>query len=129
MTTKLLKQEMSHGSRVVQRINTFTEEGHDAIEAVVADSTTDQVVTAGVDVSALKLLFILATQDMTLEWNDAAGSQGSIALKANRPLVWDSEAAYYTNPLGGTDVTQFFITNVSGAAGVLYIDTIIDITP
>ena len=128
MITKLLTQAMRHGNRVVQRINSFSAEGQDSVEAALGAASTDQVVTYAIDVSALAFLFMVCDNDVTVEWNDNAGSQGSISLKAGRPLVWDSMAAYYANPLGATDVTKFYVTN-AGDAATLIIDTIYDVTP
>lgn len=94
----------------------------------IADSETDKQVTANIDVSALKSLYILSDQDMTLETNSGSTPDDTIALKANKPVVWESSSGYFSNPLTA-DVTALFFTNASGSAANLKIRTLEDPTP
>ena len=58
------------------------------VDHVVAASQTDsQVDTFDIIVARLKSLFIVSDQDVTMEVNSTAGSGGSFALKANKPLA------------------------------------------
>jgi len=88
---------------------------------------TDTEIACVLDVTEIKAVYFCATQDMTVEWNDNIGSQGSISLLANEPLVWHTDS-YYTNLLT-PDITAFFVTNASGSTGVIDFRCVIDPTP
>ena len=115
---------------------TYTANSSAFYEIPVAIGETDLEVQIAADVSAIAAsgnIFIAADQDLTLEWNTNVAGQGSIALKANCPVPYnvDMAGAFPTSPIvgDGTDWTNLFVTNGSGAATTLYIAVLQDATP
>ena len=97
------------------------------LDEEVATAETDKEITATLDVSEIKAIEIMSTEDVTLEINDGAGGGGSVSLVANKPVLWD-ENSYYSN-LFGTDWTSIFITNSSGSTATITILAVGDPTP
>lgn len=95
----------------------------------VADSVTDQQRTLNIDVSEMQLVYILSDQDILMEWNDAAGAQGSIALQANVPFVEKLAADQYHTAKMAIDVTDLYFTNTSGSTANISIVVIQNNTP
>lgn len=106
---------------------TLEEDGPIELEIDVPDSTTDQEVPLAIDVSQVKAILFLATVDMTVETNDGSSPSNTLSLTANRPYIW------YANALDTfqltVDVTKLYVSNSSGAAGVLSIAGLQDATP
>lgn len=95
----------------------------------VADSATDEQRTLNIDVSEMQLVFIVSDQDILMEWNDAAGAQGSIALQANVPFVEKLAADQYHTAKMAIDVTDLYFTNTSGSTANISIVVIQNNTP
>jgi len=128
--TKNLTQRMRHGSRELQQSSAFAAEGHSALAAAIGASAANQVVTFACTVLDLEFLFMLADQDLLIEWNDNVGAQGSIYLKADKPLVWDNSAMYgsggvtlitngkvWTGATGTTEPTGWALLSAAGTEG------------
>jgi hypothetical protein len=126
--TAILTEGINAAGVIVTKSFAYTGEGLEAVNVDVPDSTTDKQVLVNIDVSALQVLYINSTQDILIEWNDNAGSQGSINLKANKPCIWWADA-YHSNPLGAVDVTSLYLTNASGAAATFNFLALEDVTP
>ena len=122
-----------NGGKVVRKTVTSTSEAKLSQSYTVNDSQTDQQHAIDLDISEVKSLYINSTQDITLEWNDASGTQGSIAMLANEPVIWWStqktDAGVTLNPLGTTDLTDFYWTNASGANADINIEIVYDASP
>lgn len=95
----------------------------------VADSVTDQQRTLNIDVSELQAILIVSDQDILMEWNDGAGAQGSISLKANVPFIERVAADQYHTVKMGVDVTDLYFTNSSGSTANIKIVAIQNNTP
>ncbi len=134
------QQTITHKRLGVQIGGTVTATGTAEInlEAVIASAAADYELSFDIELSdaaALKMLFIMATEDMTIKWNDSGGTQGTNVLKANEPVVWHSnlDISEQPNPLitlGAVDITSLFVTNNSNpaAAGTLYVSALLDPT-
>ena len=111
-------------------VKTSTGDGECNREVSILGSASDVLIALTLDVSQLKQVFIMATQDMTLEWNDSAGAQGAITLKANDPVGWhsDLDAVECPNPLLTTDITAIYVTNDTADAGTFYMYCLLDST-
>jgi hypothetical protein len=82
-----------------------------------------------VDVSALVMVYIKSTQDVTIETNaDDATGGNTLTLKADEPYIWWT-AAPFTNVLTADIATNVFVTNASGAAATVTMEFILDTTP
>lgn len=86
--------------------------GIDVDETIPANST-DLLVALTLDVSQLKVLYMLATADMTLETNSSSSPVHTITLKAGVPRVWTSTDGS-TSPVANTDVTALYVTSTAG---------------
>lgn len=92
-------------------------------------NSADVLLAFVLDVTQVQSLIIVAAAAMTLEWNDAVGTQGSLILVANKVIAWDTDyPTIHPNPLGAVDFTALYATNASGAAAQLDIRVIVDPT-
>lgn len=98
------------------------------IDESIAGGSTDLELMCGVDVSALKSLFILSDRDLMLQTNDGSSPDNTINLKANQPFHWNAADGYFSNPLT-VDVASIFATLAAGDAATLKIRALIDPTP
>ena len=97
------------------------------VDESIADGETDLLVNWTCDYSALKALYIVSDQDLTIETNDGTTPDDTITLSANVPLLWTS-TGYLANPFSA-DVTALYVTNASGSAAALKIRSLQDPTP
>lgn len=110
-----------------QRSKTYSAESSQTIEKAITDSTTDEQITIAIVKAQVISLYMQSDQDLQLDYNDAAGAQGTISLIANVPLIWNADS-YFSNPLA-VDITDFYATNASGSTANLYIEVLEDPTP
>ena len=103
--------------------------GMTVIDESIPDSTTDKLITdLTIDRSQVKALIILSDKAMTLDYNDAAGTQGSLTLTADVPILWYTGCGHAITTLLAADVTAIYATNASGATARLRIAILIDAT-
>lgn len=93
---------------------TLAVDGTGGIDGSLTASQADQEYAITVDVSQLKYLYILTSNDCTIETNSSSSPVDTITSKAGVPYLW-THGSGIPNPLG-TDVTKIFVTN--GAASV-----------
>lgn len=125
--THEIKQEVIHAGGSVSSSKSYSGGLQISLDESIADSATDLEVNLALDVSEIKSLFILSSEDVLLETNSGSVPDDTIDLKAGVPYVWNTDS-YDANKLA-TDVTAFFITNSSGAAAQLQAEFIYDPTP
>ncbi len=96
---------------------------------VVPDSTTDKQVTINFPAvaSGLKSVVLVASQDMTVEYNDGSAPTATLSLLAGIPYKWDINS-YDTNVQTAATV-NLFLSNSSGEDGEFVVDVIFDGTP
>lgn len=85
----------------------------------IPDSKIDQELPLAADVSEVKYCIILATQDMTLETNDGATPDETLALKANKAYIYRKFTGEYDSFKFSTDINKVFISNASGSSGTI----------
>lgn len=88
----------------------------------VDDGQTDLQVAANFAFAKVKAVCLVCDQDMTLETNNSGTPTQTFTMKAGVPMWWTENmpvACPFT-----ANVTNFFLTNASGANGTLkgYID-------
>jgi hypothetical protein len=105
----------------------YTASGLKTLKETINNAVTDLQITFNLDVSAVKSFVALSDRDITLETNNAGAPVNTILLKAGVPYIWTIDS-YDTFKLT-SDVTALFITNASGAAAVLTISALEDVTP
>lgn len=89
---------------------------------------TNTLYACAIDVSQLKFIVILATEDCTLKANSSGSPDFTLTLKADKPYLW-WENCGYTN-LMTADVTSFYLTCAATATDFdLTIRGIYDPTP
>ena len=71
--------------------------------------TTDMSVLVNIDVSQVKSIYMFSTQDLNVETNSPSAPTNTIALKANKPYVWHTDA--YDSFKLTADVTALYLTN------------------
>jgi hypothetical protein len=98
------------------------------LRETVAGSATDVAVACAIDVSALKGLTLVSSQDVTVETNSASAPDDTFALKAGVPLVWTANGSPTANPLS-EDVTVLYVTNAGSQAAQLDVVAVTDATP
>ncbi|MFQ5414660.1 MAG: hypothetical protein ACE5E6_09405 [Phycisphaerae bacterium] len=128
MADHTITQKVTTSGKAVESVRTITaaDGGLVSQEFTIADAVTDQQVNIAIDVSQLKSIYILSTQNILLETNNAATPTDTINLLANVPYMWDA-SSYFTNKITA-DVTKMFFTNSSGATATVKIETLEDVT-
>lgn len=98
------------------------------IDESISTGVTDDDIVLAIDVSAVKLFYIVSDAAVTVETNatDATGGN-TLTLVANQPYFWHT-GSYDTFKLTA-DVTIAYITNASGSTANLKIRVIQDATP
>lgn len=127
MPTHKINQDWQAGNESISKQITITADGEANLEVAVADESADLAINVAIDYSALKLLYIVSDQDLTVETNDGSSPDDTLTLLAGIPIVW-FEGCGFTNPLSA-DVTALYATNASGADATLTVKTLQDATP
>jgi hypothetical protein len=96
------------------------------LDEVVGLAATDLLVAMAFLVAKLQGIYLVASQDLTLETNSGSAPGNTLALKANRPYKWDA-GSYFTNKFT-VDVTAFYFTNTSGVEATVKMAAIVDAT-
>ena len=119
----------SNNGRTISDTVSRSNELADSLDITVPGGSSPLHVIQTIDVSALKVLFMSCDRDLTVKSNSNSAPDATITLKADVPLWWDSESAYFTNPFGSTDVTSLYLTLAAGADATLKMETLSDSTP
>lgn len=82
-------------------------------------------VACSIDVSALKLLFIISDVDLTLTFE---GPDTEVQVNAGMPILWHY-LSQLENPFGIVDVTSITVDNATSIDGTLQIEILTDPTP
>jgi len=128
MATHNLKMSVSGSGVTREQTIANTQGGVALIDGeTVSTGETDYEINFDLDVSACKSFYLESDQDVTFETNDGSTPDNTIALKADTPYVWHTDA--YDSFLLDTDVTSVFITNASGATATIYCVALFDATP
>lgn len=126
--THTLRADLSGGSTGLSVTNSYSGTGEaNIVGESVPDAATDQLVNISIDVSAIQMIYILSTQDITLETNNGTTPDNTLALKANEPYIWWT-GSLFTNLLT-IDITALYLTNASGAAATFDLRCVYDSTP
>lgn len=128
MATHNLKLSVSGSGVTREQTITNTQGGVSLIDGEeVSTGESNYEINFDLDVSACKSFYLESDQDVTFETNDGTTPDDTIALKADKPYVWHTDA--YDDFLLSTDVTSVFITNASGATATIYCVALYDATP
>lgn len=103
--------------------NTTTGSQLVSVSESIADSAS-LVLTMNIDVSAIKGVMLLSTQDVAFKCNT---SDNQISLLAGVPYQWQT-GDYFTNLLT-TDATSVTVANSSGEAATFDMQIVTDATP
>jgi len=129
--TATLTETWTLGTTTVSQTNNFTDEAAVQLDVPVNDGQTDQESSYTLDISELKLLYMVSDVAMTLETNLANGTVDVFALAANIPVVWNISrftATLVPIPFS-VDITTLFLTNASGTNGTFKLRELHDTTP
>ena len=122
-------QVSGSGGQAFSGVKTYTGDSRISYSFTIDDGQSDQRRTVNIDVSELQCVVITSDQDILMEWNDAAGTQGSINLKADVPFEERVAADQYHAAKLAVDITDFYWTNTSGSNAVIKIEGIQNNTP
>lgn len=125
--THTLHQNWVNGSRAIASSKNYTGNASNTLDETIADSSTDFEIAFTLDVSAIKSIYILSDQAITLETNNGGAPADTLTLVAGHPYIWNTDSEF-TNLLA-TDITALFITNASGATATLKLEVVFDPTP
>ena len=100
-----------------------------AEETVATGQTEFKIHLPTIDISETVLIYILSTQDVTLDTNAAdPGGTDTLELKANEPYIWWKYAPF-VNMITADIITGIFIANDSGVTATVTFEAIMDATP
>ena len=108
---------------------TFTGTSEYRLDEAIADSTTDQLIAASLDVSAIKAVEMMSDQDITVETNSSSSPTDTFVLQADVPYRWNTEMVAYDALLLTADVTALYLTNASGSTANIKMRVLSDATP
>lgn len=108
----------------IKSTETVTFEKEEKFDLSVANPTTDLAIALAFTAAKVKSVYLLSTQDVTLETNSGSSPTDTIALKAGSAIKWKSGGSG-SNPFTA-NVTGLFVTNASGAAAQITIRIGID---
>ncbi len=127
MPTHTFTSQWARGNDTLSHQVAKTADGEINLDVAVADESTDLQAVVALDVSALKSLYIVSDQAVTIETNDGLSPDDTLTLAAGVPIAWhDTDGT--DNPLG-TDVTDLYFTNASGNDAIVKIRALQDVTP
>ena len=123
-------------SGTINQTATITAEAEERQEVPIASDAADYEIDVHIPDGEVKAFIILADQNLSLEYNDATGTNGDITLTADVPHLWWEDAPWSLVNImsyagGAVNITKFFVTNDSdpATATTLYITTLYDATP
>lgn len=110
--------------------SSYTDDGLELRNLTVATGVGDQLVDLAFTRADVSMIYFHSDQAVTLEFNDGAGTGGSITLAADFPWIWHTDKSDLTlNDVITADVTALYITNASGSTATIKIRVLHDTTP
>lgn len=93
---------------------TQTEIGNNeiAINQQIPASSSGLAVTASFTAANVQSIFMVCSQNITIQTNSTTSPGNTINLKAGIPLLWSVSAGYFANPFT-VNVTSFYVTNTA----------------
>lgn len=125
----VLTLSWARSGETISQTVTISAEGERNANVTVNAATNDKRIEFPIDVSEVKLLYIHSDQDVTFEFNDNAGAQGSFAVTANTPIIFCTGCGWSLADLLPADVTDFYISNAGATAANVRIRVLEDTTP
>ena len=126
-THRLTRTWQDAGNESVTQQETITADGETNLDVAVPDSSTDLQANLAVDISELQSFYMSSDRDLTVKTNSSGTPDDTIALKANKPLIWTPNCGF-SNPFSA-DLTALFLTNASGTDATLQVRLLQDVTP
>lgn len=102
-------------------------EGEQNFDVTVPGSTSNLQVAAAITVAALSLVFISASETVTLETNSGSAPAETITITKDKPLVWYTGCGW-ANPFG-TNITALFLTRATAGDSLVNMRFGYDATP
>lgn len=102
------------------------------LDEAVVDGAAGLSIVATLDVSALKLLYLISDQALTVKTNDNGSPNNTFTLAANVPFAWVEGGAALRDTAGAlvtVDVATLKVTNASGNDATLKVRALYDPTP
>jgi hypothetical protein len=130
MSFTLTKTTQVNGNGMSQNATeSFANGANPRLSESIPDSSTDLLLTLAVDVSALTFISIFASGAITVQGRKTgpADEGAELSISATKPFTWASTDGT-ANPWTA-DLLGLHVTNASGAAVTLTVETLQDPTP
>lgn len=132
MFTRTLNFNFLGGDAITKAVNITGGLALDIDETIPSGSTNLALgASCAIDVSQLKLLYIVSDQDLVLETNSGGSPVNVFTLAAGVPFAWHSGMPALRDTAGTavtTDITGLFATVAGATDAILQIRTLIDPT-
>jgi hypothetical protein len=125
--TAVVEHTLTIGGVALSVSETLSEEGLQSVDISVATATTDQEVAVQIHNTEAEYVMVSSDKNVSMQTNDGAAPDDTIAIVAGKPLVW-RKGAGIPFPFAGA-VTALFFTNVSGATAAIKIRVLGGATP
>lgn len=86
-----------------------------AIDQTYAAASTDESLSVSFSGADLQSIFLVASQNLTIEVDSGSSPTKTISLVANVPFKWSVSPAYFTNPFNALTSTTWYITCTAAA--------------
>lgn len=112
------KKIVSQGSTsLISKTVTESDIAYAEISPAALASGSNTTVTIAFDGDNMTAIAIVSDRDVT--WTVNVVPDLTVALKANKPYIWEADG-YFTNPLAGKTVATFKFANASGADATIF---------
>ena len=126
-TTHLVTINWKNGNNQILGSVSKSSDAEDNRDVTLTASEANKEVAIAFDTADLISIYILSTQDVTLETNSSSAADDTITIKAGRPFFWQKDTGV-DNPFSA-NVTTTFLTNGAASAADVQIRILKDGTP
>ena len=123
-----LTETITIGGRAVTNSVTYTSGSSLSISETIVTATTDGLVACVLDVSQIKLFYMVSNVAITVETNSASAPDNTYTLAAGVPLVWKNDGEVALADVFAADITALYVTNASGSSSTFEVYCIYDPT-
>jgi len=96
----------------------------------LADPETDKQVALVLDVSTIKMLYMVSGVDLTLKTNSSSVPDDTISMLAGVPILFYAGSGYLIGDLFTADITtDIFLTTSGGGVSAFELRCVLDSTP
>lgn len=118
-----LQENAIEGNNSITQTQSYTCATVVHMEETCTTGTTDQEHLLALDISQMKVFYMVSDVALTVETNSGSVPQETFTLAANKPVTWrEGDSAIFAG-----DVTGLYLTNASGSTATLKVMAGLDI--